>query len=239
MLRQPVEKRSASQVLLSVIIPTLNEENSLPETLASLPSNPVSAEYIIVDGGSTDATRAVISSKVKCQWLDCPVTGRAEQMNYAVQHARGEVLLFLHADVQLPADAFDLIRAALTDTSVVGGGFCLRYPRRHWVLALCALGSRINHPLTTYGDQGLFMRRDVFECIGGFREWPIMEDLEIQFRLVRRGSLVKLQTPVISSDRRFRKRGPFLHELCNIVLVVLYFCGVSPRRLAVWYRQTD
>lgn len=144
--------------------------------------------------------------------------------------------MFLHADVQLPAGAFDAIAASLTDPAVVSGGFCLRYPKRHWVLWLCAQASRINHPLMTYGDQGLFVRRSVFEDIGGFSDWPLMEDLEIHYRLRRKGKLVKLQTPVVSSDRRFIQRGPLFQGVFNLTLILLYLCGVSPQRLARWYR---
>ena len=223
------------KIQFSVIIPTLNEADYLSKALSSLPKSTQSIECIIADGGSTDTTKKIIDSFPQVQWIDCIEKGRAAQMNLGAHHASGEFLIFLHADVQLPSDGFKLIAEALSRDEVIAGGFCLSYPTQHWMLKLCELGSRINHPLMTYGDQVLFMRRSTFQQIKGYQDWPLMEDLEIQFRLRKLGKLSKIKTPVISSDRRFIKYGPTRQQLCNIGLVLLFLCGCSPKKLAHWY----
>lgn len=225
---------TASLSSVSVVIPALNEAGHLQQALDSIHYPQV--ECIVVDGGSRDATCQIAHKYPGVTLLRSEQPGRGRQMNLGAAQAGGDILLFLHADCRLPEGAIEEVRRVCADDAVAGGSFCLGFARRHWVLSLCSLGSRINHPWTTYGDQAQFMRKDVFQRIGGFQEWPLMEDLEIQYRLRRQGRLVKIRRPVISSDRRYRKRGPFLHQFFNVLLVVLYLLGVSPQRLAGWYR---
>lgn len=193
-------------------------------------------ECLVVDGGSTDQTCTIAEQWPGVSLLKAKQSGRGQQMNLGAASASGDILLFLHADCLLPINAIKLVQKHCDSENIVGGSFCLSFSRKHWVLQLCSIGSRINHPLTTYGDQAQFMRRDVFEKIGGFKEWPLMEDLEVQKRLRQHGRLIKIRKPVISSDRRYRRRGPFIHQIFNVALVVLYLVGVSPKRLARWYR---
>ena len=221
---------------VSVIIPTLNEEAHLERALQSSGDSHPHTECIVVDGGSTDATCRIANAWPNVRLIRAGVPGRAVQMNLGAQSANGEVLLFLHADCQLPEGAIRRVQSVCCDERVVGGSFCLGFVERHWVLRLLNLGSRINHPLTTYGDQALFVRANAFHAIGGYEEWPLMEDLEIQFRLRRRGRLNKIREPVICSDRRFRRLGPVRHQLFNTALVGMYLLGVPPARLGDWYR---
>lgn len=219
-----------------MIIPTLNEEEHLEQALESVRDSDAGTECLVVDGGSEDRTCEVAERWPSVKLLRAGAAGRAAQMNLGARAATGEVLLFLHADCRLPRDALALLQRTCADRRVVGGSFCLGFLERHWVLQLCNWGSRINHPLTTYGDQAQFIRRDVFLEIGGFQEWPLMEDLEIQFRLRSCGRLKKIRRPIRCSDRRFRRRGPVAHQLFNTWLVCLYLLGVSPTQLAKWYR---
>lgn len=226
-------------ITVSVIIPTLNEAGNLAAALASIGIIEEGVECLVVDGGSRDNTCTIARSWPGVTLIQADQSGRGYQMNLGVASASGDILLFLHADCLLPIDAIKYIQKHCESDKISGGSFCLSFAREHWVLQLCSAGSRINHPLTTYGDQAQFMRRDVFKKIDGFKEWPLMEDLEIQYRLRRHGKLIKIPEPVISSDRRYRRRGPFLHQLLNVVLVVLYLVGVSPERLANWYRPGE
>jgi len=226
----------SSSPLVSVIIPTLNEATRIERALLSIGELNADIECLVVDGGSDDRTCEMVQKWPGVKLIPADTPGRGKQMNIGARAAKGDILLFLHADCSLPAGAITNVRRICTEHWVAGGSFFLAFTRRHWVLQLSSLCSRINHPLTTYGDQAQFMRRDAFQAIGGFREWPLMEDLEIQYRLRQQGRLIKIRQPVISSGRRYRRHGPFLHQMFNIFLVTLYLIGVSPERLAKWYR---
>ena len=221
---------------VSVVIPTLNEEAYLEDTLRSFCRSSRETECIVVDGGSTDGTCEIAERWPDVRLMHATVAGRGAQMNEGARAATGDVLLFLHADCRLPEGAIRSLRLACQDERVVGGSFCLGFAGRHWVLQLLNVGSRINHPLTTYGDQAQFARASTFHAVGGFEEWPLMEDLEIQFRLRQHGRLSKIRRPVVCSDRRFQRRGPVRHQLFNTALVGLYLLGVPPTRLGQWYR---
>ncbi len=221
---------------VSIIIPALNEAGHIARALHSIGPIGGDVECLVVDGGSSDKTCDVVRHWPGVKLLTTASPGRARQMNIGASAARGDILIFLHGDCGLPAGAITGVRETCAGNEIVGGSFCLAFNRRHWVLDLCSLASRINHPLTTYGDQAQFMRRDAYLAIGGFQEWPLMEDLEIQYRLKQRGRLIKIRQPVVSSDRRYRKRGPLMHQAFNIWLVIMYLIGVSPIRLAKWYR---
>jgi len=218
----------------SIIIPALNESSLIEKTLSALPRRN-DAERIVVDGGSLDDTPALagpLSDKV----LFSPA-GRARQMNRGAREASGGVLLFLHADSRLPMDALDLMAKALEDPAVAGGAFRLAIDSRRWVLHLVAGAANWRTRLTglPYGDQGLFVRRPIFERLGGFPEWPLLEDLEFSRRIKTVGKVVLLSRPVTVSSRRWDKEGVGFTTLRNQIFLLLYFSGVSPMRLARWY----
>ncbi len=158
-------------------------------------------------------------------------------MNEGAKVARGDIFLFLHADTSLPRDSFWMIREALSDSSIAGGSFCLRFDHPDPLLWILSKLSRINHPLATYGDQTLFLRSDIFRRIGGFKEIPIMEDVEIQKRLRGLGKFIKIDEPVVTSARRYLQNGTIRQQLLNTVLVALYHLGISPHVLKRYYRS--
>jgi hypothetical protein len=125
---------------------------------------------------------------------------------------------------------------ALSTPRVAGGCFCLAFDERHPLLSLYAFMSRINHGLFTYGDQGLFVSRTTFDRIGGYAALPLFEDVEILGRLKRAGRFIKLQTPITTSARRFRRDGMARREIASMGLVALYHLGVPPAQLERWYR---
>jgi rSAM/selenodomain-associated transferase 2 len=218
---------------LSVIIPTLDEEANLPRALASLPGD---AEIIVSDGQSRD--RTVEIAKKHGARVAAGARGRGAQMNLGAKAAAGDVLLFLHADCELGGGALEAIRAALRNPEVVGGSFRLRIARSGWSHRLVTFGSNLRARLgLPYGDQAIFVRRPVFEAIGGYPETPIMEDVELVRRLRRRGRLVAVAETVTTGTRHWDALGPILTTLLNWITVSLYFSGVSPSRLSPMYHR--
>ncbi|MEE9488445.1 MAG: TIGR04283 family arsenosugar biosynthesis glycosyltransferase [Candidatus Brocadiales bacterium] len=224
--------RSTEAELVSVIIPTLDEQDSIAATLKAVKDQDESLEIIVVDGGSRDGTcdiaggyATVISSR-RC---------RAVQMNTGARHASGGILLFLHGDTTLPQGALPKIREALRAPGVVAGSFSLRFDTPHRFLRSITFFTRFSWWWARYGDQGLFLRREAFEALGGFKEIPIMEDVDIIWRLKRRGRLYIIQDQLVTSARRYMRNGVFRQHALNFFLVVAYHLGVSPERLKQWY----
>lgn len=221
--------------MISVIIPTFNEADIIEMSLRHLIGHQGSFEVIVADGGSTDGTLEKLALFPEVRRVRSPL-GRGLQMNLGAQAARGDIFLFLHADTTLPPDAFRLIEEALSDDSVAAGSFTLSFDRSSPLLKLYSLFSRINHILFTYGDQGLFVPAPIFRAVGGFQKLLFMEDVEIQKRLRGWGRFVKVQSPVVTSARRFIRNGIVRQQLVNTILVSLYHLGVSPAILKRTYR---
>jgi rSAM/selenodomain-associated transferase 2 len=225
---------------ISVIIPTLNEERSLSGTLACL-SESTFTEILIVDGGSTDGTlrlaQEFCARTSNARVITAP-QGRARQMNEGAKSSQSEILLFLHADTQLPARAERIIERALAKPTVVGGRFNVRFDSPSiWGRVISSLmnhRSRLTGIAT--GDQALFVRRHVFELLGGFSEIPLMEDIEFSTRLQQAGRTVALRDSVVTSFGRWGTQGPLRTILLMWSLRFLYWAGVSPHRLARVYR---
>ncbi len=225
----------------TVIIPTLNEA-SVIETTLRLTSRLGFDDIVVVDGGSSDGTPMIVDS-VKADFDSPPIRlitaprGRAVQLNVGARASVHEVLLFLHADSRLPLDARPLIRQALADPQVVGGRFDVRFDspsRWGWVIARCMnLRSRLSRIST--GDQAIFVRRTVFDHLGGFPDIPIMEDVEFSARLKRIGPTVALRSFVTTSFRRWERQGPLRTIVLMWTLRFLYWIGVSPATLSRWY----
>jgi len=222
--------------MISVIIPTLNEGAILESSLKDLLDHRGEFEVIVSDGGSFDRTPGIIRTFPRVK-LVTSLRGRGRQMNEGAKIARGDIFLFLHADTVLPPSAFEIIGDVMSSPAVQGGSFFLTFNNRNLALKIYSLFSRLNHILFTYGDQGLFVRRTAFNAIGGFKDIPIMEDVEIQLRLRRMGRFAKASAPVITSARRFIKSGIIRQEIVNIALVLLYHIGVAPSRLERFYRD--
>lgn len=195
-------------------------------------------EVIVVDGGSRDATARVARQHADAV-LSAP-RGRAVQMNAGAAAAGGDVLLFLHADTRLPPGFDSAVLAALADPAVVGGRFDLRLvpgtPLLRLVGGLINLRSRLSRIAT--GDQALFVRRSVFEALGGFAAIPLMEDVAFTQALKRRGRIACLREQVETSSRRWLRDGPLRTILLMWWLRLLYACGVAPERLRRRYADT-
>ncbi len=222
-------------MFLSIVIPVRDEAGTLPVTLARLQAlRRAGHEVLVVDGGSRDGTPAVVEGLADALLHSRP--GRARQMNAGAAQARGEVLLFLHADTRLPEEAVTAIAAALAG-GASWGRFDVRLSGDDWRLRIIERLMNLRSCLTgmATGDQALFVRRDVFERIGGFPDQPLMEDLELSRRLKRRGRPACLRPPVITSSRRWESRGVLRTVLLMWSLRLAWFLGVSPRRLVRFY----
>ncbi len=227
-------------IALSIIIPTLNEAQVLGRTLAQLRHNPPhkrNCEVIIVDGGSTDATVS-IAKKTDCKIIS-NARGRSRQMNAGAAQAVGEILLFLHADTLLPDNFPELIHNAISSPAVAAGAFSLAIDSPSKGLAAIAymanLRSRLLH--LPYGDQAYFVTREMFIATGGFPEIEIMEDFVFIRKIKTRGKIIILPEYAITSARRWRNIGIVRTTLINQLIVCGYWLGVSPVKLAGWYRR--
>lgn len=195
---------------------------------------------ILVDGGSDDATMQVAARFSGVRLLTSP-RGRARQMNAGARAARGDILLFLHADTWLPEEALGAVSAAFEDARVVGGRFDVRFDSPRPVLRMIAffmnLRSRASGIST--GDQAIFVRREVFETMGGYLDMPLMEDIELTRRLKRQGRLAALPSRVTTSARKWEREGALRTMALMWALRFLYMVGVSPARLHRWYYGRD
>nr|MDF0368320.1 TIGR04283 family arsenosugar biosynthesis glycosyltransferase [Nodosilinea sp. TSF1-S3] len=222
--------------MISIVIPTLNEARNLPQTLAPLPGA-TRVEVVVVDGGSGDQTAAVAQGLGVRVIESAP--GRSRQLNAGATVARGEILLFLHADTRLPAGFDWAIRQTLAQPGVVAGAFRLTIdgPSRglRWVERGVQVRSRLLQ--MPYGDQGLFLRAKTFHRLGGFPDLPMMEDFELVRRLRRLGKVAIAPQAVVTSDRRWRTLGTVRTTLANQVMIAGYLLGVDPHQLARWYRD--
>jgi rSAM/selenodomain-associated transferase 2 len=227
---------------ISIIIPVLNEVQTIAATLASI-AGAIDVETIVVDGGSVDDTVGLVRSLGVRAISSEP--GRAKQMNAGAKIATGEILLFLHADTCLPPNFDELIRTTLgsiphsRDRSPIAGAFALQIdaplPSLRWIER--GVSWRSKWLQLPYGDQAIFLRKDTFDRLGGFPDLPIMEDFVTIRRLQSLGYIQTLSVPVLTSARRWLKRGTVQTTLMNQTIVLGYFLGVSPDRLAQWYRQ--
>lgn len=222
---------------ISVIVPVLNEEKGIAATLdALLTIKP--DEVIVADGGSSDRTLEIAKRfPVK---LIVSERGRARQMNRGAKEASGDVLLFLHADTRLPLSALADIGTALADARYIGGRFDVELEGSHWILPLVGrmISYRSRLSKVSTGDQALFVRRDIFQRMGGFREIPLMEDIAFCQVLKRMGAVACLRSRVVTSARRWEVDGVWRTILRMWTLKLLYFAGVSPAQLKQFYADT-
>jgi rSAM/selenodomain-associated transferase 2 len=226
---------------LSIIIPTLNEEQALPVTLSNIAECAPGAEVIIVDGGSTDGTENIATAYdgSPLLWLKSP-RGRGNQMNAGAARATGDILLFLHADTQLPIETERLIEMALANPNVIGGNFALQFtPRAPLANLYTWCYNARSHARIFYGDSAIFVRRETFEAMDGYHFERIMEDIDFVRRLRRRGRLVTIREGcVLSSARRFADTRTGLKVLWIWVFMhVLLFFGAGQEKLESYYRQ--
>jgi rSAM/selenodomain-associated transferase 2 len=229
--------------VISVIIPALDEEASIARTIRSCrESGP--CETIVVDGGSRD--RTVEIARGLADAVIIAPRGRAAQMNAGAAVARGEVLLFLHADTLLPAGSATAVLAALNDPAVVGGAFRVRlaasrgaggYVRTLLGITGRMIGARAHVTSTFTGDQAIFVRAGTFRRVGGYPEIPLMEDVELSRRMRRAGKTVLLPLRVETSGRRWEAWGPLRTVLFMWRLRIGHLLGRTPSRSAGAYRR--
>ncbi len=233
---------NADPAAIAIIVPVLNEAAGLSEFLGDLCNRHADIELIVVDGGSSDDSvdiarrcSANCGSATRSLILESDI-GRARQMNAGAAAATSPILLFLHADTRLPVDAVDRIHAA------VGGGaawgrFDIRFDAAGWIFRIIAYTMNLRSRLTRIatGDQGIFVRRDVFATLGGYADLPLMEDIELCRRLRRRSDPAIIHSAVRTSARHWRQRGIWRTIILMWWLRALFWLGVPAQRLVHFY----
>jgi rSAM/selenodomain-associated transferase 2/rSAM/selenodomain-associated transferase 1 len=221
--------------LVSVIVPTLDEAAALPEQLDHLAALDGLFEVVVADGGSSDGTREIAAAHpFGVRVITTTAGGRAAQMNAGASTARGDRLLFLHADTRLPPTAHRSLMASRAD----GGNFAIRFDGNDLFSRVLGAWYRGQRRLGAYyGDSAIWLQRGTFEALGGFRELPIMEDYDLARRLERRFRTACLPGPVVTSARRWRAIGIPRTVLSWVVIRWLFLAGVPPERLARLYRR--
>ena len=223
---------------VSVIIPILDDTQYLLRAFTSIGDH-AGVEIIVVNGGPhTPDIERIQHAAPRVGWM-AALPGRGRQMNVGASNAKGVWLLFLHADTRLPAGWFEELQKISTDASVIGGSFRFQLdsPSRWARVIEWGVAARVRWFQLPYGDQALFARRDVFVAVGGYRELPVMEDVDVVRRLRRAGRLRHSPLPAVTSARRWESDGWVRRSAENLVLVLLFFFGVSPEWLAQRYRR--
>lgn len=217
---------------ISVVIPTLDEIDAIGETLDAVRCG--FFEVIVADGGSSDGTAGAAQA-----WGARVITaerGRGSQMHAGACAARGDIIWFLHADTRPPRDSSAHIAEAFSDKDVVAGNFEIRFDGESAAARFLSwLYPQLRRIGLCYGDSAIFVRRDVYERVGGFQAFPVFEDLDLIRRLHKEGRIIHLSASVTTSSRRFEGRSFAFTFARWATLQILYWMGVHPRRLARLY----
>jgi rSAM/selenodomain-associated transferase 2 len=221
--------------LVSILIPTLDEERELPQLLDHLATLDGRWELMVADGGSRDRTLPLARAHPVRPRVIESAGGRAAQLNMAARAATGDVLLFLHADSRLPRDAYASLAEGWRTPQIVGGNFALDFGEGRFERVLGAVyGFQRRHGFY-YGDSSIWVCRTSFDALGGFREIPIMDDYDFVRRLERSGATRCLPGPATTSARRWRRAGLVRTVLAWFLIRWLFVAGVAPQRLARLY----
>ncbi len=216
----------------------LNEAASIASTLVALRRGAPDAEIVVVDGGSIDSSVAI--AQPLCETLIGASRGRAHQMNAGARASHGDALVFVHADTLVPSSFAADIASALSDPAVVGGRFDVRLDSAalayRIIGAMISIRSRISRTAT--GDQAIFVRREVFDRLGGFPNLELCEDLEFARRLKRAGRVACLRARVTTSARRWNRDGVIRTIVRMWLIRAMYLMGVAPARLKRMYSDT-
>lgn len=218
---------------VSIIIPTLREGDN-PARIYSIFSGTEGVELVFALAQGDDDTRVPDGAHIKTITTS---KGRARQMNAGARSASGEILLFLHADTLITPESLDNVREALSKPGVVGGAYRLKIASQKLSLKIISVGANLRSRFLgmPYGDQAIFVKREVFENVGGYEDIPIMEDVRFVEALRKIGKVVLMEDYAETSPRRWEKEGGAIATLRNIALIALYKLGVNPKRLAGWY----
>jgi rSAM/selenodomain-associated transferase 2 len=219
---------------ISIILPALNEAHSIGATLDAVSRLSVRAEVIVVDGGSDDDTRKI--ARARGAIVIASERGRGLQMHEGARAAHGDVMWFLHADTIVPADGVDLIIKALRDPQIVAGNFEVHFDGRGWAARFMTwLYPQLRRLGLCYGDSAIFVRREAYEQAGGFKSFPIFEDLDLVRVLRKLGSIVHVRGTVVTSSRRFEGRSFALMFGRWVAMQALFWLGMHPRTLGRIY----
>ena len=221
---------------ISVVVPSWRDAENLEKLLPALSRLRGVAETIVVDAsGDGKAERIALASGAT--FISSSSPNRGEQMNLGAAAASGDVIIFQHSDTNLEDAHLGAVEVAMTDANVIGGAFFRKFDGRHPRLMWLESVARFltSHGGTLYGDQSIFVRRDVFMKLGGFAKIPLMEDVEFSRRLRGAGKIAVLDPPVQSSARRHLRKGAWRTSIQNGLFIVLYNLGVSPHTLHRWY----
>lgn len=231
-----------SKSIISIIIPVYNEAENIQKFLKQFETYS-EIEIIIVDGGSTDKTRAKIReffiSDRQIKLVTNSQLGRANQMNYGATLATGEILLFLHADTILPDNYQSIIRNIISQKNVIVGAFQLNInsPKKSLRLVEKIVSLRSHYLSLPYGDQGFFITKDNFDLLGGFADLPIMEDFNFVQKAKRNGKIVIADAAVMTSPRRWQKLGVIKTTAINQLIIIGYYLKISPDKLRNFYHR--
>lgn len=222
--------------MISVIVPAFNEEENIVRCVGGIQREQGDIEIIVADGGSADRT-VELAARQKGVKVVQGGKGRGVQMNAGASHATGKILLFLHADTTLEEGWSPAIAGALKDDSVAGGAFtfALHNPGKKYRVVERCVKFRCSLFKLPYGDQGIFIRKSVFEKLGGYENIPIMEDVDLIERMKRLGGIVILEKKAFTSERRWQKKGLLYTAVLNQLIRLLYKMGVSPHKLGRIY----
>lgn len=223
---------------ITIVIPVRNDAVALARTLDHLETTGITREIeiIVAASGDPEGTAAAVRNRAQLLWPG--VSTRAALMNAGAMAANGDVLFFLHADSLPPPAAVMLIEQALGDERVVGGAFEHLFDEPGWSLRAITYINRVRYRLTHnyYGDQGMFVRADIFRRLGGFKDWALMEDIDLSQRMKRLGRTVLIPVPLRTSGRRFIARGPWRTCFFAARVLFCYMLGLDTQRYAEHWR---
>jgi rSAM/selenodomain-associated transferase 2 len=223
-------------VRISVVVPSWRDAENLSLLLPQLAQMNGLAEVIVVDA-SADAGAEEIARRYGATFLKCSAPNRGAQMNVGAMIASGDAIIFQHADTELTQQHLDALDAALRDPQIIGGAFYRKFDDRHprlmWLEHVARFLTRNGG--TLFGDQSVFVRREVFLRLEGFAKIPLMEDVEFSRRLRAAGKVAVIDPPVRTSGRRHNREGAWKASIQNGAFMLLYKLGVSPERLHRWY----
>lgn len=223
-------------IMISIIIPVLNEEKNIEKSLIQFNRLKGDKEIIVVDGGSNDSTRQIAERFAKVVLSE---RGRANQMNKGAANARGNILWFVHLDSIINENSIEKIQLAI-DEKYVGGGFSLKfydYDTLFMKYISTTSNLRAKYLGLYFGDQGIFIRRDVFEGVGGYPKQEIMEDWELSLLMKKMGKLKLINTTIGTSARRFKNGGQLKTHLLMHKIKLMYLIGIPTDKLAKIYKD--
>ena len=229
---------SGSKPTLSIVIPVLNEADSIGATLDAVAQLSGNVEVLVVDGGSDDDTREIAGAR-RAKVIGSE-RGRGVQLQTGAREASGDILWFLHADTIVPEDSTKPIVEALSDPTVVGGNFDVHFSGSGWAATFMTwFYPRLHRLGLCYGDSAIFVRREAYYRVGEFKALPIFEDLDLFRELRRVGKFVHLSSKVVTSSRRFEEHSFVVTFTRWVFMQLLYWLGVSPLTLGRFYPPSN